>query len=133
MAFEALSSAGEDDGSMHRKSRMSELEEICRGTKDSEGIEHRNRGSSGSGLWDDSGRERPGGAGTSTGLREGCERAGKECDISGIKCPGKYTASDSALSPEGATRASVNETDDVSREESGSSDVAPSVRSCDVN
>ena len=64
---------------MHRKLGTSELEEICRGTKDSEVIKHRNRRGSGSGLWDNSGRERPGGARRVLGLR----LFGGPCGIAG--------------------------------------------------
>jgi hypothetical protein len=66
-------------------------------------------------------------------LGDGGERVSIECDISGIECAGKYTDSDSGHSALSAEGASVDETDGVSREGSGSSGATPSLRYCDVD
>ena len=124
------SSYSERGAGLHMNSGMLVLEGIYRGINEVRGIEHRIGGSSGSGLWDESGRERPRGMGMSTGLGEGCERADRECDVSGIKCTGKHTDSSSALSAEAA---GIDEMGGVSRE--GSTQAGTIVRdcSCDVD
>jgi hypothetical protein len=111
---------------MHRNSGMSGLEGASRGTtKDVGGIEHENREGSGSGLQDESGGWRPGGTDMisqeSIVSGDGRERVSSECDVSGIECAGKHTGSGLALSAEGGR------IDSVSREESGLTNVTPSV------
>jgi hypothetical protein len=144
---------------VHRDPGKSVLEGARRGTKDIGGIEHENREGSGSGLGlrnnslscgrgsdggragieleseevDGTGGGRPGGvdtiSGTSIVLGGECERVSRERNISGTERAGKHKDSGSALSAEGT---GVDKTDDVSREESGSSDATASVRTCDV-